>query len=103
MTNVEEKPSAPMLFTLYQNYPNPFNSGTIIEYSIPTKALVHIEIYSILGQKVRTLFSQEQESGRHQVVWDAKDDNSRTVSSGVYLIRVRWNGKNQTIHAMHVR
>lgn len=104
VTSVEENKFSPMAeLALYQNYPNPFNTETTIEYSIPTKGVVNIEVYNVLGQKVRTLLSQQQETGRHQVVWDGKDDNGRAVSSGVYLIRVRCNSRDQVIHAVYLR
>ena len=102
LTKVHDaKSTVPDDFVLHQNYPNPFNSETVIEYLIPRKGAVDIDVYNVLGQKARTLLSQEQESGKHHLVWDGKDDSGRTVSSGVYLIRLRWNSKNQSIHAIY--
>jgi len=99
----DEKSMVPNDFEVHSNYPNPFNSETVIEYSIPGEGMINIEVYNVLGQKVRTLLFQVQENGRHQVVWDGKDDSRGTVGSGVYLIRVRWNRKNQIIHTMYLK
>ncbi|MFH2050540.1 MAG: LamG-like jellyroll fold domain-containing protein, partial [bacterium] len=45
----------PDKFELYSNYPNPFNSSTVIEYAIPEKSNVSVEIYDLRGYKVRSL------------------------------------------------
>ncbi|MDX9859029.1 MAG: FlgD immunoglobulin-like domain containing protein [candidate division Zixibacteria bacterium] len=83
--SVEELPSQ---FTLDQNYPNPFNPSTTISYALPSPALVSVDVFNVLGQKVRTLVDETQEAGRHEVVWDGTDAAGITVSSGVYFYRV---------------
>lgn len=45
-------------FQLLQNYPNPFNPTTNIEFMFSQSGQVKIEIFNILGQKVRTLVDQ---------------------------------------------
>ncbi|RKY89821.1 hypothetical protein DRQ09_00750 [candidate division KSB1 bacterium] len=75
----------PLKYELYQNFPNPFNPETKIKYSIGKKQFVSLCIYSILGQKVRTLVNEEKEAGYYTVVWDGKNDEGRIVSSGVYI------------------
>ena len=72
-------------FLLFQNYPNPFNPVTTIEYDLTKRVKVELILYDLLGQEVRTLVSEKQNSGRKSVVWDGKDNNGRIVSSGVYI------------------
>jgi len=103
VSDVQENSLHPTDFRAYQSYPNPFNGETNIEYSLPAKGDVCIDIYNVLGQEVETLLFQEQESGRHCVVWDAKDDTNAIVSSGVYFIQVTWNGRTQVIHSLYLR
>jgi hypothetical protein len=79
----------PSAFQLSQNYPNPFNPNTNIEYSIPTRSHVKIEIVNLLGQKVRTLIDESKPAGEHQVIWDGNDSNGQSVSSGIYFYRLR--------------
>jgi hypothetical protein len=78
----------PTVFALRQNYPNPFNPTTVIQYALPKSSFVKIEVYNILGQKVRTLMEEEQEPGYKMVDWDGKDDSGAEVSSGVYFYRI---------------
>jgi hypothetical protein len=74
---------------LTKNYPNPFNRGTQIEYELPDRGMVNIEIYNVLGQKVRTLFNDMQFAGTFEVYWDGTNDEGSTVSSGIYLCRLK--------------
>ena len=45
----------PSQFALVQNFPNPFNPETTIAYDLSERAPVRLEIYDILGQRVRVL------------------------------------------------
>ncbi len=78
----------PTKFELFQNYPNPFNPTTEIQFTIPYKSNVTINIINIAGQKVRILSNQEYSTGNHTVTWDGKDDNGNQLSSGIYLYRL---------------
>ncbi len=73
----------PSDFSLEQNYPNPFNPSTTIRYGLPTKSQVSVIVYNTLGQMVSQLVSSEQESGYHEVRFDASG-----LSSGVYFYRL---------------
>jgi hypothetical protein len=81
--------NVPGSYELYQNYPNPFNPSTVITYSIPGNAHVKIGVYNVLGQKVASLFDQEQTAGIHSIAWNALDDHGQKASSGVYLLKMQ--------------
>ncbi|HEX7402330.1 MAG TPA: T9SS type A sorting domain-containing protein [candidate division Zixibacteria bacterium] len=80
--------SLPKEFDLRQNYPNPFNPTTVIEYALPKPSQVKIQIYNILGRRVRNLIDQRQEPGYQTIHWDGKDDSGNEVSSGIYFYRI---------------
>jgi Zn-dependent metalloprotease len=84
----ENESNIPSEYELSQNYPNPFNPTTSIVYQLPQIAEVKIEIYNMLGQKVRTLMRDRKEPGVYQTVWDGRNDNGAQVGSGVYLYRM---------------
>ncbi|MFQ5752765.1 MAG: T9SS type A sorting domain-containing protein, partial [bacterium] len=86
--NPEAIPLIPIQFALEQNYPNPFNPETSIRYQISKPAQVNLEIYNVLGQKVRTLVKEEKNAGFYSVKWDGLDVAGRSVSSGVYIYRL---------------
>jgi hypothetical protein len=75
-------------FTLSQNYPNPFNPATSFKFTLPQASLVKIEVFNIVGQKVKTLLDEEMKAGTYLVEWNGKDERGVDVSSGVYFYRV---------------
>ncbi|MBU2652429.1 MAG: right-handed parallel beta-helix repeat-containing protein [Bacteroidetes bacterium] len=77
----------PYRFELSQNYPNPFNPVTTIEYSLPQRSNVRIEIFNLLGRKVRTLVEREESAGTYSITWDGESTNGQPVSTGVYFYR----------------
>lgn len=79
----------PKGFELRGNYPNPFNPSTTIEYVLPKRMHVTIDIYNTLGQLVRQLVNSEKPAGEHLVEWDGKDNSGATVSTGIYFYRVQ--------------
>lgn len=82
----------PNNFVLYQNYPNPFNGTTRIEYEVPDVdgrgARVLLQVFDVLGSKIKTLVAKFHFGGRYSVVWDGRDEAGRTVSSGTYYYRL---------------
>ncbi|RPI63884.1 MAG: T9SS C-terminal target domain-containing protein, partial [Ignavibacteriales bacterium] len=83
----EEEVELPNKYGLTQNYPNPFNSQTSIEFQIPNQSIVKLEIYNILGQKIRTLINREENPGNYSISWNGKNDFGDSVNSGIYFIK----------------
>jgi hypothetical protein len=82
----------PSAYQLSQNYPNPFNPTTSISFAVPAQSAVRLEIYSVLGERVKTLVDGRYSRAVYTVVWDGKDDAGQTVASGVYFYRLISNG-----------
>lgn len=92
-----DDPVIPVLATaLDGNFPNPFNPETTISYSIKEPGKVKLEVYNIKGQLVRTLVDEEQITGHYKLVFDSKDDRGRSISSGVYLLKMVAPGYRKT-------
>jgi flagellar hook assembly protein FlgD len=49
---------------------------------------VEINVYNILGQKIKTLMNEFQPKGKHSVTWEGKDLKGRTVASGIYFYKI---------------
>ena len=68
---------------LLPNFPDPFQQRTRIRYTVPRHAFVTLEVFNLLGQRVRTLVEQEQAPGRYEVTFDRD-----ALPAGVYLYRL---------------
>jgi len=78
----------PDKFSVSKNYPNPFNPDTKIEFSLPEPQHVTINIYNMLGQRIRTLLDASVQEGYHLVAWDGRNDNAEPMPSGTYFVRI---------------
>ncbi|MBN1560293.1 T9SS type A sorting domain-containing protein [candidate division KSB1 bacterium] len=67
-------------FDLAQNYPNPFNPSTTIRFSLPMSANIKIEIYDLLGNRVKLLVDGRYEAGVHSLTLNAGD-----LAAGIYF------------------
>lgn len=69
-------------------YPNPFREHTTIQFSLAEAAETTIEIFDVQGRQIRRLLAQNFPGGSHQVEWDGKDELGRSLSAGLYLVRL---------------
>jgi hypothetical protein len=70
-------------FSLSQNFPNPFNPSTIISYRIINPSKVILNIYDLLGRKIRTLVNEYKSPGHYSVSF-----NALNLSSGIYIYQL---------------
>ena len=91
-----DKKEVPSQFTLSQNYPNPFNQTTKIEFALKNSDFVSLNIYDILGRKVRTLVTQDLSLGHKSVLWYGKDDSGNDVASGTCFYRIKVRDFSET-------
>jgi hypothetical protein len=83
---VEAELGAISSYSLEQNYPNPFNPSTQIKYSLMTNSNVKVTIYNALGETIRELANEVQQSGVHVMNF-----NAAGLSSGVYFYSIQAN------------
>lgn len=84
---------APRVFQLLPSHPNPFNPATTIAYLLPAREDVAVRVHDLQGALVRELLREVQDAGRHEVVWDGRNDGDAPVASGVYLCAVSCGGR----------
>jgi len=84
----DEDQPLPRTFGLSQNYPNPFNPTTLIKYDLPTRSFVQINVYNLLGQKVKTLVNDTKPAGHYTTTWNGNNEAGREVASGIYFYRL---------------
>ena len=92
VTGVEKSKDIEKTFTLSQNYPNPFNPTTTISFNLPSRSLVSLTIFDILGRKVATIINGEiLSAGNYSKQWNASD-----ISSGVYFYQLKAGAFTET-------
>ncbi len=88
---------------LAPNVPNPFNPGTVIPYRLDADGPVRLDIYNLLGQRIRTLVDEVQAAGAYRVRWEARDGRGAAVATGVYFIRLQHPGGVQTRRMLYLK
>ena len=84
VTGIEElSGEIPTQFSLAQNYPNPFNPSTMIRFALPKDAHVEIELYSIHGELMKKLVSEEKQAGNYEISLEIP-----SFASGIYFYRI---------------
>lgn len=91
-----ETAELPALTCLGNNYPNPFNPETTIRFDLAKSGKARLEIFNVKGQTIKTLADGDIDAGYHSLKWNGKDDNGKSVSSGVYFYRLTSDGKSLT-------
>jgi hypothetical protein len=98
ITDTKETGLSPNKFALFQNYPNPFNPSTTIVYSIPKNGLVKLNIYNVLGQKIRTLVNEVKAAGEYKTFF-----SNSNLASGVYFYSLEFENKYLTKKMLFVK
>ncbi len=91
-------------FQLYSNYPNPFNPETTLRFDVPqTSETVVLDIYNVLGQKVRSLVNERLNSGSYEVQWSGVNEQGQAVASGLYYAVLSGESFRQTIRMVYLK
>ncbi len=88
---------------LYQNYPNPFNPATTIAYKLNNSSFVKLEVFNILGEKVKTLINKNQSPGFYKVKWNADNQNGTAIPSAVYMVKLTNSIESKTRRMVLIR
>jgi hypothetical protein len=84
-------------------YPNPFNSSVSIRFALPQTSNAVVEIYDVLGRRVRTLTEGLLAKGEHSLVWNGQDYRGETVATGVYLCRTKMESEELVLKLNYMK
>jgi hypothetical protein len=78
-------------------YPNPVSNSMTINYNLSSSSNVLINVYDMLGNKIKEIANDRETSGQHSINWNASD-----VPQGIYLLQVIVDNKilNEKITVM---
>ena len=89
------EPATSRAFAMSANYPNPFNPATRISFSLPEAQNVILVVYGVDGRRVATLVEGIQGAGVHEAIWTGRDDDGKSVATGIYFYRINAGPYNQ--------
>ncbi len=92
-------PVDPALFTqLYQNFPNPFMDATTIGFAVSGHEKTTLEVFNVLGARVRTLVDEILPGGYYTVPFSING-----LGDGIYYCRMQTGNYQKVIKmaAMH--
>jgi|GEM_PF-6513004 len=92
-----------VLTELVEAWPNPFNPSTTISYVLAAPGRTRLDIHDLRGVLVVTLKNEMLEAGRHETVWDGRNNRGGLVSSGVYFVRLVTPEVRQTMKVLLIK
>lgn len=90
LASIEDNNKLPQFLRLDQNYPNPFNNFTIIRYTLNQPDFISLELYNILGERVKTLLNGYLTAGEYRIHFDASH-----LPSGILIYRLQTSRDNE--------
>jgi hypothetical protein len=88
----------PKEIRLDQNYPNPFNPSTTISFSLPSRSVVSLKVFDLLGREVATIVQEDLSPGSYSRLWHADG-----LATGVYFCRLQAGSFTQTKKLVFLR
>jgi hypothetical protein len=76
----------------FTNHPNPFKGSTTLEYTLPTDGQVIIEVYNLVGSKVKVAVNETQSAGTYSLKLDASN-----LQPGVYTAILKLKNSDDTV------
>ena len=94
---------APLVTRIRGNVPNPFNPSTRVLFDLESSGLVHLDIYDVLGHRIKRLANGPLTAGTHGLDWDGTDAHGRPVAAGVYVARLEAGGQSDSRRLVMVK
>lgn len=93
----------PKTTNLFKNYPNPFNPGTHITFDLSKQEHVRLEVFNLLGQRVKVLADEHLSPGHYRYYWDGTNSEGKPMQSGIYFYRLKTESYQKVYKMMLTR
>lgn len=85
----QPSPAVPRQAIYLSNSPEPFYDHTTIQMIQLPPGAIDIEIFNVMGQRIKRLGNFDPTRSRLEIEWDATDQQGEPVPAGVYFCMVR--------------
>jgi len=96
LTDIYDEPStgssyliAPEKGQSFLCFPNPTSKEVTIQFDSDGNTKVRIEIFNLLGEKMKTFQIPKTDSGSNNLFWDGKNETGKIVNAGTYFVRLK--------------
>lgn len=79
----------PAATSLRSLQPNPFNPRITISFNVGRSGPIELNIYDLVGRRIKTLISEHLETGQYSQNWDGRDNSGSEMPAGIYLVRIK--------------
>ena len=93
---VSAKPSAVLEAPRGLRVMNPSRGAVAIEYSLSEPGLVDLRIYDVAGRLLRVIENSTRIAGDHAITWDGRTQRGKLAPPGVYFVRLRSGGSQES-------
>ena len=74
--------------------PNPAKANSVFYLNLPRGGNVEIEIFNMLGKKIKSVVAKNQTAGEHKINFNLEDSNGNPLSNGYYFYTFKLNGQS---------
>ena len=85
-----------------QVYPNPFSITAQISMVIAEPAWVDVEVFDLLGRRIKQITKSFEMPGKHIYQWNGRDQQHRLAPAGPYFFVISAQGVKKTIPVIFV-
>ena len=100
---VNEDEPTPRMLRLTGAYPNPLRSSSRLVFELPQETFVALQVFDVMGRRIRTLTEASYPTGLHEVTWDGRDEQGIRVSAGSYFAKLDAGGETRSVALLVVR
>jgi hypothetical protein len=90
-------------FLLAWPAPNPSRITTRVDFEVPARGRVVVEVFNVAGARVRTLLDEVRDPGPGSVTWDGCDMRGALAPTGMYFVRLSAAGRSAARKVLRFR
>jgi hypothetical protein len=102
-TGVDTVLVVPGVFDFSPPRPNPFRNSVSLDFALPRRARVSIEVFDPQGRRVKRVLDEVLPAGRHTRFWSGEDASGHPSRPGVFFVRFEVPGHIRTRKAVLLR
>lgn len=89
ISSAPDLPGVPTAISIESLVPNPFNPQITISFNVGYPGMVEMDIYDLLGRRIKNLASKQFAKGQYSRQWGGRDSSGSMIPAGVYLVRIK--------------